>query len=580
MGKTITKTIPSRDDVLRLLDQLNERVADDLESDVLEFKPWEGAKKSMTVAVECAVCFANAYGGLIVFGVKDRTRGRGEAITGCERYDLDEWRRGIYQSTNPPLTIDIEELCVPEGTILLVRVPKGPPGKACGTTKGLFKVRVGKNCMAMGPEEYQRRQVAAGTLDWSARSAGGVNISDLDRTEIDRIRKLIQANKPESELAHLDDEALVRALGIVKDDRVTNAGALCAGSEKALQTYFPQHEVIYLYQETDTEIKARLNLKRPIFAILAQLTETINARNPIKTLKQGLFHIQIPSFPEEVFREAILNALCHRNYLEPGSVYVRHTPREMVVSNPGGFPEGITPENILTAEPKQRNRLLAEIFEKVGLVDRAGTGRRRIFIPSLAFGKKIPIYEADEHTVKLTIFDGSFDERMAAFVARRQREGLEISMEMLLLLSYLKEHPAIDTQAAARLLQRSPTRAKDILDQLCMETDAMLERRGKKRGVTYYLSKNAAKDLIGKTTYTRIKGVEPYRYREMIRNYVEDHGSISNREARSLLGFGDSPSDQVKMSRLLSSLCGKGGFLKRVGNGPARRYVLAVKKKS
>ncbi|HHR85712.1 MAG TPA: hypothetical protein ENL23_05130, partial [Candidatus Acetothermia bacterium] len=244
----MAKAIPSRDDVLRLLDQLDEHVADDLESDVLEFKPWRGAKKSMAVALEYTVCFANAHGGLIVFGVKDRTHSREEAITGCERYDLDMWRRGIYQSTNPHLTIDIEELRVPEGTLLLVRVPKGPPGKACGTTKGLFKVRVGKNCMAMGPEEYQRRQVAAGTLDWSARYAEGVSLSDLDRTEIDRIRKLIQAHKPESELAHLDDEALVRALDIVKDNRVTNAGALCAGSEKALQTHFPQHEVIYLYQ--------------------------------------------------------------------------------------------------------------------------------------------------------------------------------------------------------------------------------------------------------------------------------------------------------------------------------------------
>ncbi|MCK4391686.1 ATP-binding protein, partial [Candidatus Bipolaricaulota bacterium] len=102
-------------------------MADDLESDVLDFKPWEGPKKSMTAAVEYTVCFANAYGGLIVFGVKDRTRGREEAITGCERYDLDEWRRGIYQSTNPQLTVDIEELQVPEGTLLLVRVPKSPP---------------------------------------------------------------------------------------------------------------------------------------------------------------------------------------------------------------------------------------------------------------------------------------------------------------------------------------------------------------------------------------------------------------------------------------------------------------------
>ena len=553
-------------------------MADDLESDVLDFKPWEGPKKSMTAAVEYTVCFANAYGGLIVFGVKDRTRGREEAITGCERYDLDEWRRGIYQSTNPQLTVDIEELQVPEGTLLLVRVPKSPPGKACGTTKGLFKVRVGNSCMPLSPEEYQRRQVAAGTLDWSAQFAEGLDLSDLDRTEIDRIRKLIQAKRPESELAHLDDEALVRALGIVKDDRVTNAGALCAVSEKALQSYFPQHEVIYLYQETDTEIKARLNLKRPIFAILAQLTETINARNPIQTLKQGLFHVQIPSFPEQVFREAILNALCHRSYLETPSVYVRHTPQEMVISNPGGFPEGITPENILTAEPKQRNRLLAEIFEKVGLVDRAGTGRRRIFIPSLSFGKKPPFYEANEHTVKLTLFDGSFDERMAAFVAQRQRDGREVSVEILLLLSYLKEHPAIDTRTASSLLQRSPIRARDVLNRLCMSPDALLDKRGKKRGTTYYLSKEVANALVGKAAYTRIKGVEPYRYRELIRSYVEDHGNISNVEVRGLLGFGDSPSGQVKASRLLSALCKDNGFLKRVRKGGKPRYVLDVKR--
>ena len=425
--------------------------------------------------------------------------------------------------------------------------------------------------MPMGPEEYQRRQVAAGTLDWSARSAEGLNLSDLDRTEIDRIRKLIQANKPESELAHLDDEALVRALGIVKNNRVTNAGALCAESEKALQTYFPQHEVIYLYQETDTEIKARLNLKRPIFAILAQLTEIINARNPIRTLKQGLFHIQIPSFPEEVFREAILNALCHRSYLELTSVYVHHTPREMVISNPGGFPEGITPENILTAEPKQRNRLLAEIFEKVGLVDRAGTGRRRIFIPSLAFGKRPPLYEANEHTVKLTLFDGSFDERMAAFVANWQREGHDLSLEALLLLSYLKDHPEIDTGAAAKLLQRSEAHARDVLDSFCMGSTPLLERRGKKRGVTYHLIPNIAKELIGATTYVRLSGVDSIRYKELIREYVLQTGSIANRECRELLGLGNSRSAQVKATNILKTC----EFLEPFGNSrKTTRYRL------
>lgn len=567
----MAKKIPSRDDVLRLLDQLNEHVADDLESEVLEFKPWEDPKKSMGIAVEYVVCFANAYGGLIVFGVKDRTLGREKAITGCHRYDLNQWKTTIYQSTNPKITVSIEELQVPEGRLLLVRIPTSPLGKACGTTEGLFKIRVGKSCMPLGPEEYQRRQVAAGTLDWSAQFAEGFDLSDLDRTEIDRIRKLIQAKRPESELAHLDDEALVRALGIVKNNRVTNAGALCAASEKALQTYFPHHEVIYLYQETDTEIKARLNLKRPIFAILSQLTETINARNPIETLKQGLFHIQIPSFPEVVFREAILNALCHRSYLELPSVYVRHTPQEMVISNPGGFPEGITPENILTAEPKQRNRLLAEIFEKVGLVDRAGTGRRRIFIPSLSFGKKPPFYEADEHTVKLTLFNGSFDERMAAFIANRQREGHDFSIDALLLLSYLKDHPEIETGSAAKLLQRSGARARDVLDGFCMGSTPLLEKRGQKRGVTYHLMPNIAKELIGTTTYVRLSGVDSIRYKELIREYVLQTGSIANRECRELLGLGNSRSAQVKTTNILKRC----EFLEPFGNSrKTRRYWL------
>jgi ATP-dependent DNA helicase RecG len=118
--------IPSDETILHLLDRLNETYADELESEVLDFKRWEGAKKSLSESVEMAVCFANAEGGLAVFGVKDRIRGRGFAITGCDHYDLDVWRRGIYESTRPHLTVDVSELEVPEGTLILVRVPKGP----------------------------------------------------------------------------------------------------------------------------------------------------------------------------------------------------------------------------------------------------------------------------------------------------------------------------------------------------------------------------------------------------------------------------------------------------------------------
>jgi ATP-dependent DNA helicase RecG len=92
--------IPSPETITHLLHSLNEAPADDLESSVLDFKRWEGAKNSLTEAVRMAICFANAEGGVVVFGVKDGVKGRGKAITGCERYDLDVWRRGIYESTS------------------------------------------------------------------------------------------------------------------------------------------------------------------------------------------------------------------------------------------------------------------------------------------------------------------------------------------------------------------------------------------------------------------------------------------------------------------------------------------------
>ena len=84
----------------------------------------------MKLAVEYAVCFANAQGGVVVFGVADRTRGRAAAIHGPRR-NLDTWRLGIYDGTKPNLTVQVEELSVPEGTgnLIVVRVPPGlsPP---------------------------------------------------------------------------------------------------------------------------------------------------------------------------------------------------------------------------------------------------------------------------------------------------------------------------------------------------------------------------------------------------------------------------------------------------------------------
>ena len=125
--------------------------------------------------------------------------------------------------------------------------------------------------------------------------------------------------------------------------------------------------------------------------------------------------------------------MTHRDYSNPGEVLIRHTRRELVVTSPGGFLADITPHNILRHEPISRNRTLAEAFEKLRLVERAGIGRRRIFIPLLSFGKRVPQYETDGTRVTLRIFDGSVDERLATLIAKWRNQGRDIDLDGLLL---------------------------------------------------------------------------------------------------------------------------------------------------
>ncbi|HEY4573001.1 MAG TPA: ATP-binding protein, partial [Thermoanaerobaculia bacterium] len=460
-------TIPSSHDLLALLDRLERETADDLETQWLDFKPWQGAKEDMKVAVEYAACFANAEGGAVVFGVADRTRGRAKAIHGTSGYDLDVWRRGIFDSTRPNLTVEVEELRVPEGTgrLLVVRVLRGehPP---YGTAQGLFKQRVGKNCMPMDGQRFVKSRIATGAMDWSGERSRDLTIADLDAVEIARARNVLRRNHADSGLLALSNPDLLLALGAVRNGQVTYAGLLLFGREETLRELCPQHQVHYVYQVTGTEVARNDSYQAGLLSILERLEQIFTSPvNPEQELPLGLSRLRIPAFPVEVVREAVLNAVTHRDYLDPGEVLVRHMADQLVITSPGGFIAGITPENILRHEPVSRNRTLAEAFEKLRLVERAGIGRRRIFETMLAYGKKIPEYEADGR-VTLRIFDGSFDERTAALVARWRGEGREIGLDGLLILSFLRDHAFIDTLSAAQLLQLPREEARAVLDRL------------------------------------------------------------------------------------------------------------------
>jgi len=568
-------SIPTNAEICQILNRLEAQTADELETQWLEFKPWADARAVSHTSAEYAVSFANAEGGLIVFGVGDRVRSRANAIHGSGNCDLDLLRRSVFDCTRPNIGVDVEELPVPEGTgrLLLVRVPKGsnPP---YGTVQGVFKQRVGKSCMPMDAQSFARARVSTGIVDWSGDAADGLDPGDLDQVEIARARNVLRRLKPQSELLRVDDAAFLTGLGAVRQGHVTRTGLLLFGREDLISSLCPQHQVHYVYETSETTVSRNDSNRAGLLQILERIEQAFTGpANPEHEVAIGLFKLRIPAYPIEVVREALLNAVTHRDYSDPGEVLIRHAARELVITSPGGFLAGITPKNILRHEPVSRNRTLAEAFEKLGLVERAGMGRRRIFIPMLSSGKRIPEYETDGTRVVLRIFDGTFDERMAVLVAKWRGEAREIDLDGLLVLSYLRDHAFIDSGAASELLQLSRQSTLGILDHLAQPKTGILERRGKTRAATYHLNKAISKDLLSKAAYTKTRGVDPIRFGEMVRQFVADHGSITPRECRELLGLGEAQTARVEVSRYLRAWSGPEGFLRREGKPPKVRYL-------
>lgn len=141
----------TRAEVEKLLDQLNDCSADDLEGQDVDFKEWgRDDRAGLTKAVEWAVCMANGGGGTIVFGIADDMIGRANAVVGVPAsIDVNRVRRAICDRTDPRITPVFDELEVPEGTgrVVAMHIHPGTPPHTDTSGKGL--IRVGKDCLPL-----------------------------------------------------------------------------------------------------------------------------------------------------------------------------------------------------------------------------------------------------------------------------------------------------------------------------------------------------------------------------------------------------------------------------------------------
>ena len=130
----------------------------------------------------------------------------------------------------------------------------------------------------------------------------------------------------------------------------------------------------------------------PLLKAMEWLETNFRPYNPEDEMLIDMFRVPIPKVDMGAFREALANALIHRDYHNLRAVYVRLNDDELTISNPGGLVEGVTLQNLLTTEPRPRNPALADAMKRIGIVERSGRGVDKIYRGLLRFGRPVPDY--------------------------------------------------------------------------------------------------------------------------------------------------------------------------------------------
>ena len=404
------------------------------------------------------VALANEGGGLLVFGVKEKKELPHE-IVGTTFADgkIGKVEDEIYERLS--IRIKIEELFENEKRVLVFSIPPRPIGIPLNF-EGVPLMRIGDSLRVMSNDELFRI-LSERAPDFSATICDGLTFNDLDAQAIALMKAGYAIKQGNPAFVNLPDNQVLTDLGLVENGKYCYAALILLGKREALRRYLPSAEVIIEYRLNHSMIPytARKEFQEALFTVMDKIWEYVNqpASNPLLHVQHKFTIYDIPAFNESVIREAVLNAIGHRSWQDQSSVVIKQYPDCIRIINSGGFPNGVTKDNILTVSSKPRNKRVMEVLEKTGQVERSGQGVDKMYYTCLMEGKPLPDYsDTDNYQVDLCLRAEIVDEAFYIFLKEIQH-GRTDKLHVFDLLTLHKIRQGISTdlfEASVEKLQR------------------------------------------------------------------------------------------------------------------------------
>ena len=424
-------------------------------------------------ALEDLAAFANTDGGRLVVGV-----GKDGTVVGA-RADDEELQRianVIHSCLGLTPSIRIEQW---EGKPVVVI--ETPPAQGIVPYRGRYLRRVGSTNRDFPPEELARHILRLSAESWDGLPSPW-GLDHVDAGAIARFVEMSQARLPHAHTG--EPERLLRNLGLLRGDRLTNAGVLLFGRQP--QGLFPTAALRIGVFRGPTEIVDSHEFAGTLFdqldGAMERFRRLLRVRFEMEVTEptlEGLQRRELWEYPLEALREAVVNALIHRDYTITADIQIRLHDDRLHVWNPGGLPEGIRLEQLREPEHPSipRNPLLAQAFHFAGLIEKWGTGTTRIIRLCREQGLPEPEFEEQSGQFRLIFLKDPYTpERLRA---------MGLSERQIRAVMYVRERGSITNREYRELTAMSDEGARLDLKQL-VDLGVMVAR-GKGRSTHYVL---------------------------------------------------------------------------------------------
>ncbi len=420
-------------------------------------------KRAGTSNLGREICaFANATGGVILIGVSDN----GEIVGVGKHNRLKSEVQAIARSADPPIAVDVENA----DNVLVVTVPSQHSKPY--SFGGKFFMRKGASSQQMSREEIREFFFKEGLIHFDETPCNRFSLKD-DLTDDVWTRFRKRARIP----VDMDARVALENLHLIKDGQMTHAGAwLLAGDIRKFTT--SADAACALFMGTDkVRILDRRGFDRDVYTMIDELVAYILSKINIEYIIKHVKREERPELPEEALREAVVNALAHRDYRSTANVQVYIFKDRVEIVSPGGLPAGMT-EADLGIKSIPRNPLLFGMLFRMEAVEHIGSGIKRIRNLCREYGVAEPRIEVSEHwfTVSFPRTEAPVGNGRAEFKSQVTGEVAgevtgEVAGEVRQLLNILANGPLSRTDAQAMLGLKGQANFRERYLGPALETD-------------------------------------------------------------------------------------------------------------